>query len=153
MCPSEWIATKTLWWLLGGHIVFMITYILCLFYFCPIWAVWVLWITYDKSLKFILCSFLRAWWRLFRSLVSPMCTTKPSWWYLSWYLWGHTVFMIIFCVFLFNIHSNTSSFWLFNFCVCVTPHLKMKPSQSEKQTPSLKGEAPFHEMIPRKNNK
>ena len=93
--------------------------ILCLFYFCTIWAVWALWITYDKSLKFILCSFRRAWWKLFGSLVSPMCTAKPLWWYWLWYLWGHTVFMIIFCVFLFNIHSNTSGFWLFNFCIYI----------------------------------
>ena len=34
-----------------------------------------------------------------------------------------------------------------------TPHLKMKPSPSEKERPSLKREAPFHETIPRKNNK
>ena len=27
MCPSTWVATKPLWWLPGGHIVFMITYI------------------------------------------------------------------------------------------------------------------------------
>ena len=33
----------------------------------------------------------------------------------------------------------------------VTPHLKMKPPPSEKQTPPLKREAPFHEMIPRKS--
>ena len=32
-----------------------------------------------------------------------------------------------------------------------TSHLKMKPSLSEKQTPSLKREAPIHETIPRKN--
>ena len=82
--------------------------ILCLFYFCTIWAVWALWITYDKSLKLILCSFLRAWWRVFDSLVSPMSTAKPLWWYWWRYLRGHTVFMIIFC--FFNIHSNTSGF-------------------------------------------
>ena len=102
MCPSEWIATKTLRWQLGGHIVFMITYILCLFYFCTIWAVWVLWITYEKSLQFILCYLLRAWWRLFGSLVSPMCTTKPVWWYLRWYLWGHTAFMIIYTYYIYT---------------------------------------------------
>ena len=32
-----------------------------------------------------------------------------------------------------------------------TPHLKMKPLPYEKQTPPLKHEAPFHEMIPRKS--
>ena len=32
-----------------------------------------------------------------------------------------------------------------------TPHLKMKPPQSEKQTPPLKREATFHEMVPRKS--
>ena len=34
--------------------------------------------------------------------------------------------------------------------VC-TSHLKIKPSPSEKQTPSLKREASFHKTIPRKN--
>ena len=38
-------------------------------------------------------------------------------------------------------------------CHGVHPHLKMKPSPSEKQTPSLKHEAPFHEIIPRKSLK
>ena len=32
-----------------------------------------------------------------------------------------------------------------------TPPLKMKPPSFEKQTPLLKREAPFHEMIPRKS--
>ena len=76
-------------------------------FFCIIWAVWVLWITYDKSLQFILCSLLRAWWRLFGSLVSPMDTTKPLWWYLWWYLWEHTVFMIIYiyiCIYTYIIY-------------------------------------------------
>ena len=28
MCPNTWVAIKPLWWWLGGHIAFMITYIL-----------------------------------------------------------------------------------------------------------------------------
>ena len=30
------------------------------------------------------------------------------------------------------------------------PHLKMKPSPSEKQSPPMKHETPFHEMILKK---
>ena len=33
------------------------------------------------------------------------------------------------------------------------PHLKMNPPPSEKQAPSLKREAPFHEMNPRKSTR
>ena len=31
------------------------------------------------------------------------------------------------------------------------PNIKMKPSPSEKEPPPLKSEAPFQEIIPRKN--
>ena len=32
MCPSAWVTTKPLWWQPGGHIVFMITYIILYIY-------------------------------------------------------------------------------------------------------------------------
>ena len=36
-----------LWWQRSGHIVIMITCILCLFCFCETWALCLSWITYD----------------------------------------------------------------------------------------------------------
>ena len=38
MCPSAWVATKPLRWWPGGHIAFMIAYMLRPSCFCKIWA-------------------------------------------------------------------------------------------------------------------
>ena len=68
MCPSAWVATKPLWWILGQHIVLMIAYILRSTCFCEIWALWVSWITYDQ-LYYALCLVC---WELSSSLVPAM---------------------------------------------------------------------------------
>ena len=68
MCPSAWVATKPLWWVLGQHIVLMIAYILRSTCFCEIWALWVSWITYNQ-LYYALCLVC---WELSSSLVPAM---------------------------------------------------------------------------------
>ena len=47
ICPNAWVATEPLWWWPGGHMVFMITYILRSSCFCEIWTLCVSWITHD----------------------------------------------------------------------------------------------------------
>ena len=94
---NTWVVTKPLRWQTGGHIVFMIAYILRSSWFCQIWALCGSWITYgylhyDPRL---------ACWALFGSLGPAMCNrtsraqvcfvvTKPLWWERR----GHITFMI-----------------------------------------------------------
>ena len=74
MCPSAWVATKPLWWVLGQHIVLMIAYILRSTCFCEIWALWVSWITYDQ-LYYALCLVC---WELSSSLVPATVYHVPK---------------------------------------------------------------------------
>ena len=70
-CIYKWVATKPLWWQPGGHIVFMIAFILRPPCFFEIWVLCVSWIIYDH-LYYALCL---AFWALCGSLMSAMCNS------------------------------------------------------------------------------